>query len=228
MEENNESTQFEQRSYNLVDSIVSHTIMLLLWTILLVFTSLSNGLDETVLWKIPKPMKGFQWQQHFGRWYNQFRKAPCSWSGALEFTDNELFFGPETKQSILFSLTMRNRGICNTITSRAFLQSPEAITKAEDTIAGGFGGLYVQVAGDPKLFGIAYGCTKLNVLGDKCDDPSITIRTRMRFPDKRVIAMIHDALMQLWGIGVDELHRVQHIQPCFQQQPVGKLNKQWW
>ncbi|KAL4232235.1 hypothetical protein ACF0H5_009809 [Mactra antiquata] len=200
--------------------------MVFIWAFALMVIAVANGMDETKLWRLPPPMKGFQWEKALGRWYYQFRKAPCSWSGSNELTDYEMFISKRSKNSLWFALTMRN-GVCNTINHSPIIVSPGVHT-TKDPTGGGFSGVYVQVAGDYKTFMIVYGCTKMSVFGDKCDDASITVSTRMRFPDKKVISMINDALMQLWRITVNDLQRVKHIQPCFQNKPPVQLNQKWW
>ncbi|KAL4231340.1 hypothetical protein ACF0H5_008919 [Mactra antiquata] len=200
--------------------------MVFLWTFALMLITVAKGMDETKLWRIPPPMKGHQWETFLGRWYYQFRKSACSWSGSNEFTDYGALITRESKNTIWFTLTMRN-GICNTINHRGILISPGVYT-TKDPTGGSFSGTYIIVAGDSKTFGISYGCTKMSVLGDKCEDASIAVRTRIRYPDKAVIAMINDALLQLWGITVDELQRVKHIESCFQKKQNMQLNKQWW
>ncbi|KAL4231341.1 hypothetical protein ACF0H5_008920 [Mactra antiquata] len=202
--------------------------MLLLWTTAFTLINLSNGIDETKLWTFPQAMKDFDWQQNLGRWYYQFRKVPCSWSGSDEFTDYEAFIIRENKHTLLLTLTMRNNEICNSIAHRATFKSNLGILKIKEPLGIGFSGIYFLVAGDYTTFGITYGCTKLSVFGDKCDDASITVRTRMRFPDKKVIAMINDELMRLWGITVDDLQRVKHIKSCIQTIPYSPSYKKWY
>ncbi|KAL4231339.1 hypothetical protein ACF0H5_008918 [Mactra antiquata] len=200
-----------------VSTVSVSTTMMFLWTFALMVISVAKGMDETKLWRIPPPIKGFLWEPSSGRWYYQFRKSPCSWSGSNEFTDYEMLLRTEGKNSMLMTLTMRN-GVCNSANHRMIFMSPGVYT-TKDLLGGSFSGTYIYVAGYYKTFFIVYGCTKMSVLGDKCEDASIDVRTRIRYPDKAVIAMINDALLQLWGITVDELQRVKHIESCFQKKP---------
>ncbi|KAL4231958.1 hypothetical protein ACF0H5_009535 [Mactra antiquata] len=189
--------------------------MALFWIITLVLVTLSHGFDRTRLWKIPPPMKGFQIQPALGRWYYQFRIAPCSWSGSNEFTDYEVLMTLQGKSTIVFSRTMRNDGICNTVTSKAYLTSQPGVINIKDPLGNNFSGLQIFTATDYKTFSITYTCTKKSVSGDKCDDAMVNVRTRMRKPGLQVIQRINNALMQLWGVTLEQFQRVLHSKPCF-------------
>ncbi|KAL4232268.1 hypothetical protein ACF0H5_009842 [Mactra antiquata] len=180
------------------------------WTIV-------HGMDETVLATIPVPMKKFDLSQSLGRWYYQFQKAPCSWSGSSEFSDYEIFLSAENSKSILFTLTMRI-DICNQITGRAFINPQPGVFRSKDSIGNVFSGLYVIVAEDPKTYSIVYGCTKLSAFGNKCEDASITVKTRVPFPNKKIIAQIYNVLMAVWGISIHDLQRVPFRESCVKQQ----------
>ncbi|KAL4232269.1 hypothetical protein ACF0H5_009843 [Mactra antiquata] len=171
-----------------------------------------NGFDQTKLWKIPPPMKNYHVPSGLGRWYYQFNQAACSWSGSREYSDYEIFLEPESKNSLLFTLTMRNE-FCNTIKGRSYIIAPGVFT-AKDTVGNNFSGTYTVVAEDPKTFSISYGCTKMSVLGDKCDDASLKIKTRMPFPSKKVIAQINRELKRIWGITVNDLPRSLFRKSC--------------
>ncbi|KAL4221781.1 hypothetical protein ACF0H5_020035 [Mactra antiquata] len=181
--------------------------MALLWVIVTIIVASANGMDNTKLWKIPPPR--VLWHQNPGLWYVQFQSVACSWSGGRELTDMEVFVRPETKTNLLFSFESRN-GLCNKINFMVYLTSQIGLYKIKDPVGSGFTGVYVLPAGDNKSFLISYGCTKMSVFGDKCDDGSIYVMTRMRYPDKKVITKINKALVQLWGITVKELQRVMH------------------
>ncbi|KAL4223715.1 hypothetical protein ACF0H5_017182 [Mactra antiquata] len=179
---------------------------------MLSIVALSQGVDKTRLWRTPPPMKGFLLNPSLGRWFIQFRSAPCGWEGSSEFRDYETTLIMDG-QNIIARETMRN-DVCNTVTSNLYLRSPPGVFTVKDQLGNNWSGSYVIPATDYKTFSITYGCTKVSTMGDKCDDPWLSVKTRMPNPGPKVVAMINDALMSLWGITVDHLQQVQHQQSC--------------
>lgn len=69
----------------------------------------------------------------------------------------------------------------------------------------------VIVAGtDYKTFLIQWACTKMAVLGDRCEDPWIIVATRQLFPSPIVVSIIETILRTRWGISSGELPKVPH------------------
>ncbi|KAL4233794.1 hypothetical protein ACF0H5_008472 [Mactra antiquata] len=69
----------------------------------------------------------------------------------------------------------------------------------------------------------------MSVLGDKCDDSMLSVLTRMVKPDGKTITKINNALMEIFGVTVDQLQRVLHSKPCRgKQTPFIPKPIQWW
>ncbi|KAL4232234.1 hypothetical protein ACF0H5_009808 [Mactra antiquata] len=98
---------YKGTQFNLYKGTITTTTMLFLWTFVVMTITVANSMNEQKLWRLPPPMKGFQWEKALGKWYYQFRKAPCSWSSSNEFTDFEAIISKPGKNSLLFALTMR-------------------------------------------------------------------------------------------------------------------------
>ncbi|KAL4223555.1 hypothetical protein ACF0H5_017025 [Mactra antiquata] len=179
-------------------------------TLILLSVVVVNGLESSRLWNIPSPVNGFRIQPLLGRWFVQYRKAPCTWGGSNEFSDYETTFQLDGKHNLFTTMSMRN-DVCNTINSRAFMQSP-GVYIIKDPLGNNFSGKLVFAATDYKTYHITYLCTKMSVLGEKCDDTSLSVKTRVPHPDHKIIARINHALNQMWGISVDHLQRVNHLQ----------------
>ncbi|KAL4233796.1 hypothetical protein ACF0H5_008474 [Mactra antiquata] len=196
--------------------------------ILSIIIACSHGIDRTKLWKIPSPMKGFQLQYALGRWFVQYRVAPCSWEGSNEFQDYELFDSLVSKNFMSVIFTMRN-GVCNTINASAFLTSQPGVIMLKDPLGNNFSGKLIYLATDYMSFKIIYICTRMSVLGDKCNDAGLSVYTRMVKPDGKTIAKINAVLMKMYGVTVDQLQRVIHSKSCIDKQTL--LNHkatQWW
>lgn len=67
-----------------------------------------------------------------------------------------------------------------------------------------------MTATDYKTFVIHWSCIKMSAMGDRCEDPYISIATRKRFPSPMVINMIETILRTRWGISIMELQKVSH------------------
>ncbi|KAL4231401.1 hypothetical protein ACF0H5_008980 [Mactra antiquata] len=173
------------------------------------------GIDNTKFWKIPKPVKGFEDRLVLGRWFFQFRKAPCTWSGSSEFKDYETLISIYDKKIVMFTNFVRNDGLCTMFPSKGYKSTVPGTLVVKDPLGDKYSGLLVFPATDYKTYLITYVCVKMSTFGEKCDDALISIRTRMVHPDKTVIARINFVLMQLWGITVDELVRIQHGKSCY-------------
>ncbi|KAL4234549.1 hypothetical protein ACF0H5_006190 [Mactra antiquata] len=185
--------------------------MHILWV--LSFVAFAYGLETTRLWQQPPPMKGFNIMPFLGRWFVQFRKAPCSWAASNEFTDFETYMTRPNKNTILIKETSRNE-ICNSATSLLYPGKQPGVFVVKDPLGDNMSGSYVVVATDYKSWSLTYGCTKMSVSGNKCQDPWLSVKTRMPHPKPVVLAQIDKAMWDLWRAALTDLQPVRHRQSC--------------
>ncbi|XP_045201240.2 uncharacterized protein LOC123554889 [Mercenaria mercenaria] len=169
--------------------------------------------DVTERLKIPPvPMPGFNLLPWLGQWFYQYLKVPCSWAIAAEFTDFTHFTEVEG-QNVINHDAMRNRGVCNTVTSIFSITGPgEFIGK--DVVGNNWSGRLIVVATDYKSFSVTWGCTKMSEFDNRCEDSYVFIKTRQLRTSARVLRRIDMVLRDLWGISARRLTKMPHGRPC--------------
>ncbi|XP_053403528.1 uncharacterized protein LOC123543599 isoform X2 [Mercenaria mercenaria] len=176
------------------------------------YSSRFSGDVKEVLKIPPAPMPGFNLLPWLGPWFYQYHKAPCSWAVSEEFTDYTQITELEGTNVINHD-TMRNRGVCNSVTSIMSVTGPGEFT-GKDLVGNNWSGTLIVVATDYKSFSISWGCTKMSVFDNRCEDPYAYVKTRQRKPPARVLRRIEMILRDIWGISVRQLTRILHGRPC--------------
>ncbi|KAL4233792.1 hypothetical protein ACF0H5_008470 [Mactra antiquata] len=199
--------------------------MAMLWFWILSVLALTEGIDRTKLWTVPKPMNGLNPQGLLGHWFVQYRISPHSWPGSDELTDYEINLTHAGKNTMMMTLTMR-KDVCNTIHAKMYIK-PGGVMTLTDPIGNAFSGLVVIPKVYYDSFCIFYICTRMNVQGKKCDDALVSIETRMPLPNKDVIARINQALISLWGTTVDQLTPVRRKQSCLAETHMFPPRAKW-
>ncbi|XP_045202162.2 uncharacterized protein LOC123555633 [Mercenaria mercenaria] len=176
------------------------------------YSSRFSGDVKEILKIPPAPMPGFNLLPWLGPWFYQYHKAPCSWAMSEEFTDFTHIMELEGTNVILQD-TMRSRGLCNSVTSILSVTGPGEFL-GKDLVGINWSGPLIVVATDYKSFSVDWGCTKMSVFDNRCEDPYVYINTRQRKPSARVLRRIEMALRDVWGISVRQLTKILHGRPC--------------
>ncbi|KAL4232142.1 hypothetical protein ACF0H5_009717 [Mactra antiquata] len=193
---------------------VSSIGMNIFWLTFLCLFVFTDGVDQRRLEKIPPVMKGFNVQGIYGTWYAAFRVAPCGWSKSGDFEDYQLEFLDGGAKRMLVNLWARNT-ICSAFSGIAFATSVPGIYKIEDPIGDKFSGTFINVATDYKTFLIDYICTKMSLMGDKCDDALLNVMTRVpNYMSKDAVYHVNNILMSTWGLTLDQMPRMKQQQSC--------------
>ncbi|XP_060575535.1 uncharacterized protein LOC132732994 [Ruditapes philippinarum] len=156
----------------------------------------------------PPPMPGLNLNAWLGPWFHQFHKAPCSWAISEDFSDYTQLFVPDGNVFLAHE-SMRNRNVCNKMTSILTLTGPGKFS-VNDIMGDNFSGKMVIVATDYQGFTIDWGCAKWSTLDQRCADPSLYIKTRQRQLSQDIVGRIESALQNIFGISLNELIRISH------------------
>ncbi|KAH3858118.1 hypothetical protein DPMN_100737 [Dreissena polymorpha] len=179
-------------------------------------SALSNTWQNRIKQR-PAPVVPFKLEWYLGKWFTQSRQEPCSWKGSSDFENMELNFVLDPKKNLLYDHSIwkkDNRCVFVTFDIIPSSKTPGAFM-IQDPLGDVQSGECVILAIDPNKFVVEWGCTKVASIGQRCDDPWVSVHTRERFPSPKVFAKIDLALMTTVGVRLAELPRLSHSNmPC--------------
>ncbi|XP_060600014.1 uncharacterized protein LOC132753517 isoform X1 [Ruditapes philippinarum] len=195
--------------------IKTNMARLMLLFICVAIFSIAYGNDvKQRLQRIPPPVPFFNEDASLGRWFVQARLAGCGYSSSDTISDFSQLLSREGSGALISYETWRNGGLCNTLASRFIRQNVPGVYTVKDPIGALWSGTVINVAIDYKRFKILYGCVKMSVVGNLCDDPFLNVYTRMPMPNPGTLSVIDSALRNIFGISLASLPRTPHGMKC--------------
>ncbi|XP_053403176.1 uncharacterized protein LOC123554122 [Mercenaria mercenaria] len=152
--------------------------------------------------------------QALGQWYVQYNLKGCNYESSDNYKDYTQYLVRGGKGRLISYDTWRNEDLCNTLSSQRIRQKVPGVYTNKDPIGAIWSGTVIVVAIDYKRYKILWGCAKMSVRGDLCDDPFLIIYTRTPKADPKTFATINNALRQIFGFSLGSLPRSYHVMPC--------------